>query len=62
MGSDPISVLWLEQREMGLVRGDDPSPAQSADFVGERAALDAEVVGEALPVERNVERARAVLF
>ena len=55
-------VLCLEQREMRLARGYDPSSAQSADFVGESAALDAEVVGESLSVERYVKLTRGVLL
>ncbi|MBQ3342287.1 MAG: hypothetical protein IJG84_10360 [Kiritimatiellae bacterium] len=39
---------------MRLARGYDPSPAQSANFVGESAALDAEGVGKSLPIERYV--------
>ena len=49
-----VCVLWLEKREMRLARGYDPSPAQSANFVGESAALDAEGVGKSLPIERYV--------
>ena len=62
----PLACLyflrWLEQCEMRLARGYDPSPAQSADFVGESAALDAEVVGESLSVERYVKLTRGVLL